>query len=129
MQASPPATRQETVRFAFNSSLPIFFGYVILGTGYGLYMHNLGFGFWFPTIMAAATPDFVTGLGRFLPAAIMGMLVVYCYRNVNWLGGTHGLPEVIAGVVTVIVHLWKHSLFLTLIVGTLCYMLLINFIF
>lgn len=53
MQASPPATRQETVRFAFNSSLPIFFGYVILGTGYGLYMHNLGFGFWFPTIMAA----------------------------------------------------------------------------
>ena len=51
MQASPPATRQETVRFAFNSSLPIFFGYVILGTGYGLYMHNLGFGFWFPTIM------------------------------------------------------------------------------
>lgn len=77
----------------------------------------------------AATPDFVTGLGRFLPAVIMGMLVVYCYRNVNWLGGTHGLPEVIAGVVTVIVHLWKHSLFLTLIVGTLCYMLLINFIF
>lgn len=47
----------------------------------------------------AATPDFVTGLGRFLPAAIMGMLVVYCYRNVNWLG------------------------------GTLCYMLLINFVF
>ena len=74
-------------------------------------------------------PGYITYLSGVLPYAIMGMLVVYCYRNVNWLGGTHGLPEVIAGVVTVIVHLWKHSLFLTLIVGTLCYMLLINFIF
>lgn len=77
----------------------------------------------------ASTPRFVEGLGSFLPSAIMGMLVVYCYRNVNWLAGTHGLPEVIAGVVTVIVQLWKHSLFLTLIIGTVCYMLLVNLVF
>ena len=48
MQASPPATRQETVRFAFNSSLPIFFGYVILGTGYGLYIHTWALASGFP---------------------------------------------------------------------------------
>lgn len=39
-------------RYALTTSLPVFFGYVILGIGYGLYMHNLGFSFWYPTLMA-----------------------------------------------------------------------------
>ncbi|MCH3922737.1 branched-chain amino acid transporter permease [Limosilactobacillus sp.] len=72
---------------------------------------------------------FIKGLGEFLPAAIMSMLVVYCYRNINLLGGNHGLPDLIAGLITVLVHLWRRSMFLSLIVGTVSYILLINFVF
>lgn len=72
---------------------------------------------------------FINGLGKFLPPAIMGMLVVYCFRDVNFLSGSHGLPELIAGAVTVLVHLWKNSMFLSLILGTGVYILLVNFVF
>ena len=72
---------------------------------------------------------FIKGLGAFLPAAIMGMLVVYCYRNINLLSGDHGLPDLIAGLITVIVHLWRRSMFISLIVGTVSYIILVNYIF
>lgn len=68
-------------------------------------------------------------LGAFLPPAIMGMLVVYCYRNINLLSGDHGLPDLIAGLITVAIHLWRRSMFLSLIVGTVSYIVLVNFIF
>lgn len=72
---------------------------------------------------------FIDGLGKFLPPAIMGMLVVYCYRDVNFLAGSHGLPDLIAGLTTVLVHLWKNSMFLSLVVGTGTYIVLVNFVF
>lgn len=72
---------------------------------------------------------FIKGLGAFLPAAIMGMLVVYCYRNVNFLAGNHGLPDLLAGLITVVIHLWQRSMFLSLIVGTVSYIILINYVF
>lgn len=72
---------------------------------------------------------FIEGLGKFLPPAIMALLVVYCFRNVNFLGGTHGLPELLAAGVTIEVHLWTRNMFLSLIVGTLTYVLLVNFVF
>lgn len=72
---------------------------------------------------------FIKGLGTFLPAAIMSMLVVYCYRNINLLSGNHGLPDLLAGIITVVVHLWRRSMFLSLIVGTVSYILLINYVF
>lgn len=72
---------------------------------------------------------YIDGLGKFLPPAIMAMLVVYCYRSVNWLGTSHGLPELIAGIVTVVVHLIWRSLFTSLILGTAAYIILINFLF
>lgn len=72
---------------------------------------------------------FIKGLGQFLPAAIMGMLVVYCYRDINFASANHGLPEIIAGVVTVLIHLWRRSMFLSLIVGTAVYIALINWVF
>lgn len=77
----------------------------------------------------AKVSPFIDGLGKFLPPAIMGMLAVYCYRNVQFTSGNHGLPDIIAGLVTVIVHLWKKSMFLSLIVGTVTYILLVNFAF
>lgn len=72
---------------------------------------------------------FIEGLGKFLPPAIMGMLVVYCFRNVHFLSGNYGLPEIIASVITVIVHLWKRNMSLSLLLGTVSYILLVNFIF
>ena len=72
---------------------------------------------------------FIRGLGNFLPAAIMTMLAVYCFRTVNFLASTHGLPQIIAGVVTVVLHLWKQNLILSMVGGTVCYILLVNFVF
>lgn len=75
------------------------------------------------------TPFFVRKLGGFLPPAIMAMLVVYCYRNVPWLTGNHGIPDLLAGGITIILHLWRRNLLLSMVGGTLSYIILINFIF
>lgn len=72
---------------------------------------------------------FIDGLGKFLPPVIMGMLVVYCFRNVDFLSGTHGLPDIIATIITVLIHLWRRNMCLSLLVGTVSYILLVNFIF
>lgn len=75
------------------------------------------------------TPKYVQYLGKALPAAIFGMLVVYCLRNVSVLTGSHGLPEGIAIVVVVALHLWKRNMLLSVAGGTVCYMLLVQFVF
>ena len=75
------------------------------------------------------TPAFINYIGKVLPAAVFGMLVVYCLRNVNILHGSHGIPELIAIIVTVCLHLWKRQMLLSIAGGTACYMLLIHFIF
>ncbi len=75
------------------------------------------------------TPAFVQYLGKALPAAIFGMLVVYCLKNVNVLGGSHGLPELIAILVTVGLHLWKRQMLLSIAGGTVCYMVLLQTLF
>lgn len=72
------------------------------------------------------TPAFIQYLGKYLPAAVFGMLVVYCLRNVNILSGTHGLPEAISIIVTVILHLWRRNMLISIAGGTVCYMLLIH---
>lgn len=73
-------------------------------------------------------PMWVQKLGRILPGAIFSMLVVYCLRNVNFLTGTHGLPEAIAIAVVACLHLWKRQMLLSIAGGTFCYMLLVQFI-
>ena len=59
------------------------------------------------------TPKYITFLGKALPAAIFGMLVVYCLKNVNLLAFSFGIPELIAIVFVVALHLWKRQHFLT----------------
>lgn len=76
-----------------------------------------------------STPAFIQYLGKALPAAIFGMLVVYCLKNVDVLGGSHGLPELIAILVTVGLHLWKRQMLLSIAGGTVCYMVLLQTIF
>ena len=64
-----------------------------------------------------------------LPGAIFGMLVVYCLRNVDVLHFAYGLPELIAIAVTISLHLWKRQMLLSIAGGTVCYMLLVQFVF
>ena len=75
------------------------------------------------------TPRFVQYLGKALPCAIFGMLVVYCLKNVDVLSGSHGIPELIAIAVTVGLHLWRRQMLLSIAGGTLCYMLLVQLVF
>lgn len=75
------------------------------------------------------TPKYVQYLGKALPTAIFGMLVVYCLKNVSILTGSHGIPELIAIAVTVGIHLWKRKMLLSVAGGTVCYMLLVQLVF
>lgn len=75
------------------------------------------------------TPDYIQYLGRALPSAIFGMLVVYCLKNVEILEGDHGLPELISIALVTVLHLWKRQMLLSIAGGTICYMLLVQFVF
>ena len=75
------------------------------------------------------TPPLVIYLGKALPSAIFAMLVVYSLRNVDVLGQSHGLPVLLAIVVTVALHLWKRQMLVSIAGGTVCYMLLVQLVF
>ena len=75
------------------------------------------------------TPKFIQYLGKALPGSVFGMLVVYCLKNVNILGGSHGLPELIAIAIVVGLHLWKRQMLLSIAGGTIAYMLLVPLVF
>ena len=74
-------------------------------------------------------PKFVQYLGSALPAAIFSMLVVYCLKNVQFFSGSYGLPEIIAIAVTTALHLWKRQILISIVGGTVAYMLLVQMIF
>ncbi len=71
-------------------------------------------------------PAYVAYLGRVLPAAIIGMLVVYCLKDVDPATRPHGLPELIAGAVVVALQRWRRSALISILGGTAVYMLLIR---
>ena len=75
------------------------------------------------------TPPFVAYLCRVLPYAIMGMLVVYCLRNVHIAAAPHGLPELISCALVAGLHLWKRNTLISIVGGTACYMLLVQLVF
>ncbi len=75
------------------------------------------------------TPKPILYLGEVLPYAIMGMLVVYCLKNVSFVSGTHGLPELISVLLVVLLHRRKHNTLISILAGTVCYMVLIQVIF
>lgn len=74
-------------------------------------------------------PKYVEYLGKALTGAALGLLVIYGFKNVNVLAGTHGLPELISLVVIVALHVWKRNMLLSIAAGTGLYMLLVNFVF
>lgn len=68
-------------------------------------------------------------LSGVLPYAIMGMLVVYCLRNVNIFSGSHGIPELLACLLVAGLHVWKKNTLLSIAAGTVCYMILVQAVF
>lgn len=74
-------------------------------------------------------PKFVDYLGRVLPYSIMAMLVVYCLKGISFTKAPFGLPELISVVIVAALHIWKRNTLLSIIGGTVCYMVLIQFIF
>ncbi|MNW34955.1 Branched-chain amino acid transport protein (AzlD) [compost metagenome] len=78
---------------------------------------------------AEKVPNWVYYLGKVLPSALMAMLVVFCFRSINFLGGSHGVPEMIASVIVIFSYKWKKNTLLSLGVGTVIYMFLVQVIF
>lgn len=75
------------------------------------------------------TPKYIQYLGKVLPAAVFGLLIIYCLKNVNIFTGNHGIPELISIALVVALHLWKRQMLVSIAGGTICYMLLIQFLF
>lgn len=75
------------------------------------------------------TPKYVNYLGNTLPFATMGLLVVYCLKGVQITTAPHGLPELIAIVVIAILHRWKSNSLLSIGIGTVVYMFLVQAVF
>lgn len=74
-------------------------------------------------------PEFILYLGKVIPYTAMGLLIVYCLRDVSVLHGSHGLPELIAMAAVTGSYLWKRNAILSVIIGTVLYMFLLQVVF
>ena len=75
-------------------------------------------------IIRKETPPYIAYLGRVLPPAIIGMLVIYCLKDVNCTAAPFGLPELIASVCVVGLQVWRRNSLLSILAGTILYMFL-----
>jgi len=75
------------------------------------------------------TPQVMRYLGRVLPAAVFGLLVVYCIKDVQLMQGSHGIPEFIGIAAVALLHLYKSNMMLSIAGGTALYMILVNLVF
>ena len=84
---------------------------------------------WLPFLLFSTKkepPRFVNYLGKALPGAVFGMLVIYCFRNIDVFGSMHALPEACGVLATVLAHVWTKNFFVSIIVGTAVYMVLLR---
>ena len=75
------------------------------------------------------TPEIIEKLGRILPYAIMGMLVVYCLKGMSFTDISGFLPQIIACLVVGVLYVWKRNTLISIVCGTVCYMVLLQFVF
>ena len=80
-------------------------------------------------IIRKETPPYIAYLGRVLPPAIIGMLVIYCLIDVNCTAAPFGLPELIASVCVVGLQVWRRNSLLSILAGTILYMFLTQVVF
>jgi branched-subunit amino acid transport protein AzlD len=74
------------------------------------------------------TPEYISYLGKVLPQAIIGLLVIYCLKDVSLVRHPYGAPELIAGAFVVVMQAWKRNAVLSILAGTVVYMMLIRVI-
>ncbi len=74
-------------------------------------------------------PPVIDYLSRMLPPAMMGLLVIYCLRNLSFFTSSHGLPEIIAIAAIAALHLWRRNVLLSIAGGTILYMVLVQHVF
>ena len=75
------------------------------------------------------TPPIIEKLSKTLPFAVMGMLVVYCLKDVSFAGISGFLPQLISCLVVGVLYIWKRNTLLSIIAGTACYMALVQLVF
>ena len=75
------------------------------------------------------TPKYIQYLGKVLPASVFGLLVIYCLKNVSIFTGSPGIPELLAILLVIALHLWKRQMLLSIAGGTVFYMLLVQTVF
>lgn len=75
------------------------------------------------------TPKYMQFLGKMLPSAALGMLVIYCLKDVSLLTGNHAIPELISIMIVILLHLWRRQMLISIAGGTIFYMILIQLIF
>ena len=78
---------------------------------------------------AKKTPKIVEKLSRLLPAAVMGMLVVYCLRDVSFAHTADYLPALASALIVALLHIWRRNTLISILGGTLCYMMAVQFLF
>lgn len=74
-------------------------------------------------------PDYILYLGKVVPFTAMGLLIVYCLKDVSVVESPHGLPELIALAVVSGSYLWKRNTILSVVIGTVVYMILVQMVF
>jgi branched-subunit amino acid transport protein AzlD len=72
---------------------------------------------------------YIDYLGKVLPFAAIGLLVVYCLKGVSFIAYPYGIPEAIAIVCIAALHLWRKNVLLSIGGGTLIYMVLVQTVF
>ncbi len=75
------------------------------------------------------TPNYILYLGKVLPYTTIGMLVIYCLKELSFTNFPFGLPEIISILVIIALHLWKSNTFLSIGAGTVLYMVLVQYVF
>jgi len=78
---------------------------------------------------AKSIPRYIHYLGKMLPAAAIGLLVIYCLRSINFTIAPRGIPEAIAIIAVILLHIWKKNTLVSIAAGTVIYMLLVQFVF
>lgn len=80
-------------------------------------------------VFRKSTPPYIAYLGKVLPPALIGMLVIYCFKDVSFAAAPHGLPELIAAGCVIVLHAWKRNSLISILGGTAIYMVLVQVIF
>ena len=75
------------------------------------------------------TPQYISYLGKVLPPAIIGMLVIYCLKDIKPFTHPFGVTELIAGACVAAIHVWKRNSLISILAGTIIYMVLVQMVF